>query len=211
ALARVSVVIVSRRGGAGLLSGMRGAADAASAAARLGPSLVPYALIGAGAIAVVLVGRHLDPKLRTRLLGVFVAVDLVTFTLLAVVAALPNLGHGANAAPGRRHTAAKVVLAGKPADSAAPRKSATRPIAELGYRGRFAIYDPDLLDANELPLLGPPDLNVLRAMPSVQGYSSLVDSRYATATGSHQATGEGQNVLAPRAIDDGVLDQLDTS
>jgi hypothetical protein len=211
ALAMIGVVVLSLCWGAGMLSWMRGAADAAGAAARIRPWLVPYALIGAGAIAVVLVGRHLDPKLRSRLLGVFVAIDLVTFTLLAVVAALPNLGHGANAAPSPRTTAAKVVLAGQPEDSATPRKSATRPIAELGYRGRFAIYDPDLLDMHELPLLGPPDLNVLSAMPSVQGYSSLVDSRYATATGSHQPTGNGQNVLAPRAIGDGVLDQLDTS
>src|SRR5215470_4564279 len=42
ALAMISIVIVSLRWGAGLLSWMRGAADAASAAARLGPSLVPY-------------------------------------------------------------------------------------------------------------------------------------------------------------------------
>src|SRR5262249_15901212 len=62
-----------------------------------------------------------------------------------------------------------------------------------------------------LPLLDPPDLNALSAMPAVQGYSSLVDSHYAAATGSHQSTGEGQNVLAPSAIGHGVLDQLDTS
>jgi hypothetical protein len=48
-------------------------------------------------------------------------------------------------------------------------------------------------------------------MPSVQGYSSTVDRRYAAVTGSHQATGDGQNTLAPAAVADGTLDQLDTT
>ena len=60
-------------------------------------------------------------------------------------------------------------------------------------------------------MLGAPDLNVVRGIGSVQGYSSLVDGSYASATGSHQATGLGQDVLAPRAIGDGTLDQLDTT
>jgi len=45
----------------------------------------------------------------------------------------------------------------------------------------------------------------------VQGYSSTVDGRYASVTGSHQATGDGQDTLAPTAVADGTLDQLDTS
>ena len=48
-------------------------------------------------------------------------------------------------------------------------------------------------------------------MPSIQGYSSIVDGNYAAATGAHQATGEGDATLAPHAIGDGTLDQLDTS
>ena len=48
-------------------------------------------------------------------------------------------------------------------------------------------------------------------MPSVQGYSSLADGRYAAATGTHLATGEGQDMLSPRAVENGTLDQLDTS
>ena len=48
-------------------------------------------------------------------------------------------------------------------------------------------------------------------MPSIQGYTSIVDGRYASATGSHEATGEGDATLAPQAIEDGTLDQLDTS
>jgi hypothetical protein len=45
----------------------------------------------------------------------------------------------------------------------------------------------------------------------VQGYSSTVDGRYASVTGSHQATGDGQNTLAPATVADGTLDQLDTT
>ena len=60
-------------------------------------------------------------------------------------------------------------------------------------------------------MLGAPDLNVISRTPSVQGYSSLVSGFYASATGSHRATGDGQDVLDPRAVRAGVLDQLDTS
>jgi hypothetical protein len=210
-LAMIGVVLVSLSSGAGFLHWMRGASGAVSADARLRIWLLPYAVIGAGAIAVVLARRHLRPKLRSRVTGAFICVDLVVFTLLAVVAALPDLGHGVNVAASHRTGPVKAGPERTPAGPAASRKAATRPIAALGYPGRFAIYDPDLLDAHDLPLLGPPDLNVLSAMPSVQGYSSLVDSYYAAATGSHQATGDGQDVLAPRAIGGGVLDQLDTS
>ncbi|HEX9353250.1 MAG TPA: hypothetical protein VF933_05475, partial [Streptosporangiaceae bacterium] len=93
----------------------------------------------------------------------------------------------------------------------AARTAAARPVADLGYPGRFAIYDPDQLDAHDLSRLGAPDLNVISGTPSVQGYTSLVSGFYASATGSHLATGDGQDVLDPRAVRDGVLDQLDTS
>ena len=52
---------------------------------------------------------------------------------------------------------------------------------------------------------------MISGTPSVQGYTSLVSGFYASATGSHRATGDGQDVLDPRAMRDGVLDQLDTS
>ena len=194
-LAMIAVVLVGLSWGAGFLHWLGVSASAAGAAGRLKPWLVPYALIGGGAIALVIFGRRLRPQLRACLLGGFIAVDLVAFTLVAVVAAFPGPGSGANAAGGR-------------GTAAAP---APRPIAALGYPGRFAIYDPAELNAHELPILGSPDLNAASATPSVQGYSSIVDGFYALATGSHQATGEGQNVLDPQAIGDGVLDQLNTS
>ncbi len=88
-----------------------------------------------------------------------------------------------------------------------------RPVAALGYPGRFAIYDPDLLDPSDLSALDPPDSNASGngAMPSMQGYSSTVDGHYASVTGSHEATGAGQDTLAPAAVADGTLDQLDTT
>jgi hypothetical protein len=48
-------------------------------------------------------------------------------------------------------------------------------------------------------------------MPSMQGYTSTVDGRYAAVTGSHLATGDGQDTLDPAAVVNGTLDQLDTS
>jgi hypothetical protein len=95
--------------------------------------------------------------------------------------------------------------------AAAARTPPAEPIAALGYPGRFAIYDPDQLEGQDLSLLGPPDLNVITRTPSVQGYTSLVSGFYASATGSHRATGDGQDVLDPQAVRTGVLDQLDTS
>ncbi|MBO0820892.1 MAG: hypothetical protein J2P26_08600, partial [Nocardiopsaceae bacterium] len=89
--------------------------------------------------------------------------------------------------------------------------SAARPISALGYPGRFAIYDPGLLDSAELSTLGPPDVNALDSTPSVQGYSSIVNGSYASATGSHSVDGGGQNVLSPAAIGNGTLDSLNTS
>jgi len=70
-----------------------------------------------------------------------------------------------------------------------------------------------LLDPAELSGLDPPDNNAVGvgAMPSIQGYTSTVDGVYASATGSHQATGDGQDTLAPAAVADGTLDQLGTT
>jgi type IV secretory pathway VirB2 component (pilin) len=192
-LAVVAVVVLGLAWGAGLLHWLRVGPGAAGVAGSLKPWLVPYALIGAGAIAFVIFGRHLRPRLRSRWLGSLVVIDLVVFTLLAVVAVLPGLGRGAPAAAGRGAAAA------------------ARPVAALGYPGRFAIYDPGQVDAHELPLLGSPDLNAIGGPPSVQGYSSIVGGFYASATGAHRAMGDGQDVLDPRTAGDGTLDQLGTS
>jgi hypothetical protein len=192
-LAVIAVVGLALSWGAGLLNWLRVRPGAISLAGPLKPWLVPFLLIAAGAIAFVIFGRYLQPRLRARWLGGLVIIDLVVFTLLGVVAVAPGLG--------REHPAHQTAVKPPPA----------RPIAALGYPGRFAIYDPDQLHAGQLPVLGSPDLNAITATPSIQGYSSTVDGHYAAVTGSHQAMGDGQNVLDPRAVGNGTLDQLGTS
>jgi hypothetical protein len=137
----------------------------------------------------------------------FVVVDVIVFTILCVVEVGPGVLSGS---PGASAASAGSV-AGLTVTTAAT--GTLRPAGALGYPGRFAIYDPDLLDPSELSGLEPPDNNAVSdpAMPSMQGYSSTVDGLYATVTGSHQATGLGQNTLAPKAVADGTLDQLDTT
>ncbi len=210
-IAMIAVVVAGLCWGAGLLRWLGVGLNVADVDGRLRPWLIPYGLIGAGAVAFVIFGPRLQPRLRSRLLAGFVVVDLVIFTLLGVVAVLPGLGGGQNLTASRATKAVNEILSGQSEDRTAPRTSAPRPIAALGYRGRFAIYDPNEIDARQLPIIGSPDLNSISATPSIQGYSSIVDGSYASATGSHQAMGEGQDVLSPKAVGSGVLDQLDTS
>ena len=204
----------------------------ANVVARLRPWLVPYAVLGAAAAALVGFGRRLGSGLVARLIAGFVVVDVLVFTVLCVVevgsGALSG-GSGASAAsagagPAGAASAGAASAGAGPAGAAsadavggqvvtAAATDTLRPVGALGYPGRFAIYDPDLLDASQLSSLDPPDNNGVSdpAMPSVQGYSSTVDGRYASVTGSHAATGDGQNTLAPSAIADGTLDELDTT
>ncbi len=223
----LTIVTLGLCWGAGLLRWLRVSPGATGLDGLLKPWLVPYLLIGGGAIGFVVVGRHLRPVARSRCLAGFVLADLVIFTLLGVVAVLPGLGSadpgtaaaGAPAAATRAATrvATRAVPVRAPgaqtprAQTPRAQTPASEPVAALGYPGRFAIYDPDQLGGKDLSLLGAPDLDVISHTPSVQGYSSLVSGFYASATGSHRVTGDGQDVLDPRAIGTGVLDQLDTS
>jgi hypothetical protein len=227
ALAMVALVVLGLSWGAGLLRWLGVPPGAVAIDGRLKLWLVPYALIGAGAITFLLFGRRLQPRQRSRWLGGFIAADLVIFTLLGVVAVRPGLvgggttaaGHGTAAASQGTGSASHGIVAASHETATAARSrrraaaqtSPARPVAALGYPGRFAIYDPDEIGAGELPVLGSPDLNAISGTPSVQGYTSLVDGRYATVTGSHLATGDGQDVLSPRAVGAGVLDQLSTT
>ena len=200
ALAAAVIVVLALTWGAGLLEWMGvSAGEAAGIIGGLKPWLIPSAVLGAGAAALVMFGRALRPRLRSGLMAGFVVVDVLVFTVLCVV----EVGHGISGG----------TIASAGGTTAASASAGPRPASALGFAGRFAIYDPDLLDTSELSDLDPPDVNAIIAdpMPSVQGYSSTVDGRYAAATGSHQATGGGQDTLAPRAVADGTLDQLDTS
>jgi hypothetical protein len=215
----VAVVALGLSWGAGLLHWLRVSPGAVGLDGSLKPWLIPYGLLGVGAVALVIAVRHLRPGLRSRWLGTFVLADLIVFTLLGVVAVGSGLGssaaaRGATAASQRTGAVSQgtgATVAGQSGAGSAARTAAVRPVASLGYAGRFAIYDPGQIDAHGLSGLGSPDLNVISGTPSVQGYSSLVSGFYASATGSHRASGEGQDVLDPRAVRTGVLDQLDTS
>ena len=143
AVAVAAVAVLGLTRGPALLHWLGiGLSRAASVSGQLRPSLIPYAVLGAAAVVLVIVMRRLGPRSRPRLLAGFVAVDLVVFTVLCVVA----VGGGT---PARAGTAG---ASSRPAAASAP----VRPVAALGYQGRFAIYDPDLLDAGELSALGPP-------------------------------------------------------
>jgi len=206
-LAMIAVVVTGLCWGAGLLRWLGTGVTAAAVDGQLKPWLVPYGVLGAGAIAFVIFGRRLPPRPRARWLVGFIVTDLVVFTVLGVVAVGAGLGRTAPASSPRAAEASRILSGERPAG----RTPAVRPAFTLGYPGRFAIYDPDGIDARQLPVLGSPDLNAISSTPSVQGYSSIVDGRYATVTGSHRATGEGQDVLSPQAVGHGALDQLDTS
>ncbi len=215
-LAMIALAALGLLDTAGLLRWLGAGARTAGAAGRLGPWLIPYLLIGAGALALVFLARRLRPRLRARVLCAFILADMIVFTLLAVVAVAPGgIGsarpRAATSAAATPEKAASRAAASRAAGPEATWTSAARPVADLGYPGRFAIVDPGQLYPSELPVLGAPDLNVLTSTPSVQGYSAVVAGFYASATGSHRAMGGGQNTLSSRAIGDGTLDQLDIS
>src|SRR5262249_33672318 len=107
AIAMIVVVVLALAWGTGLLHWLRAGPAAGGAAGPLRPWLVPYALIGAGAIAFVIFGRRLQPRLRSRWLGGLVAIDLVVFAILSVVAVLPGLGGGPGPGPDASAAAAR--------------------------------------------------------------------------------------------------------
>ena len=208
-LAMIAVVVVALCWGAGLLRWLGVGLVAARVDGQLKPWLIPYALIGAAAIVFLICGRRVPSRLRSRLLGAFVVMDLIIFTVLGVVAVDAGLGRGGSASDHAK--TAGDILSGQTSALASGHALAARPITALRLGGRFAIYDPNEIDARQLPILGSPDLNDIDGASSIQGYSSIVDGRYAAATGSHQAMGEGQDELSPKAVASGVLGQLDMS
>ncbi len=57
--------------------------------------------------------------------------------------------------------------------------------ATAGKQGRYAVYDPQLYDYFTLRNAGNPDLGILRSLPSVQGYASIVSASYNATTATH--------------------------
>ncbi|MBV8462078.1 MAG: hypothetical protein JO368_02195, partial [Acidimicrobiales bacterium] len=192
--AAVLAAVVALLWGAGLARWLTGSTGAVAGGIALGRWQLPFLVVDLAALGWVVYRDRLTATARATSLAVIVVADLATFTVLSVVAV--------SATP-----EAVPVLA---RTSVPPGGSATvRPIASLGFPGRFAIYNPDQLQEGDLAALGSPDLNVLTHTPGVQGYSAIVDGHYAATTGSHVALGNGQNTLEPETLDNGILDQLD--
>jgi hypothetical protein len=169
----------------------------AAEAPKLAPVLVPFLVLAVLAAALVALGRRLRPGRRAALVVGFVTLDLLALASTSVVEVAGNLG----ARPGPANALTSLPTA----------PGRTRSIASLHLPGRFAVFDPGLLHGEALNELGVPDLNVLDRTYSMQGYSSIVDGTYAAATGAHQPSGAGQDVLSVAAVADGTLDQLETS
>ncbi len=78
-----------------------------------------------------------------------------------------------------------------PPGSLAPSTAESAELARLdGTSGRFAVYNPDYAFSTSAVTsatlrLGVVDLNLLRRLPSVQGYGSIVADRYDQATATH--------------------------
>ncbi|MCW2906961.1 MAG: hypothetical protein JWL68_1750, partial [Actinomycetia bacterium] len=105
-LAVIAVVALGLSWGAGLLHWLRVSPGATSLDGSLKPWLIPYGLLGAGAIAFVIAGPRLRPAVRSRWLISFVLADLIVFTLLGVVAVAPGLGRITSSAASRGTAAA---------------------------------------------------------------------------------------------------------
>ena len=77
-------------------------------------------------------------------------------------------GTASPAAPSPRRPSPRAPMGPQPGGTTTRRAIATaapRPVSALGFTGRFAIYDPDLLDTGDLSDLDPPDVNAIIAGP----------------------------------------------
>jgi len=211
ALGAVATVAVGIAWGSGLLQWLGVTLKAAGEDGGLRWWFLPFGVLGLLATGIAMWGHRIGRRRRTRVLVAFVVADVLVFTLMTVASADPNLGQSGPAP-------APTTASSEPASGAVVSPGASVPgpptmVSGGAYTGtgRFAIYDPDLVDGNGLNVIGSPDVNTVLAVPSVQGYSSIVDGTYASATGSHESTGLGQDILDPNAVGNGTLDQLGTT
>jgi hypothetical protein len=204
----IGIVVVAFTDGSGLLRWMGVQTQAASHAASLRPWLVPALALAGAALALVITGPRLSPTLRSTLATSFVVVDLLVFSLTAVVAVGRASASSTAPAPSRPVPSSPAVAAARSRSRSGAQR--TIGIATMHLSGRFAVYDPGRLYPSQLRALGVPDANALAGTWSVEGYGSIVDGHYATLTGVHGVSGRGQDVFSPRAAADGVLDSLST-
>lgn len=196
--------------GASLLEWMGVPGEASAHALAIRPWLVLSTVLVFCALALVLAGPRLAPRGRGVLAAAFLMVDLIAFTVTTVVAVgVPN-GPASPRPTASSPSRARAPSSPPPPSSPGLPTAALRPLTTLHLSGRFAVYDPGLLDESQLAVLGVPDANVMAGTWSLQGYGSIVDAGYAAATGVHGVSGQGQDVFSPRAAVDGVFDALST-
>ncbi len=148
---------------------------------------IPSAIAVAAAVAVVwrkAIGRHLP-----AVLAAIVVVDLAVFNVVIQVA--PDSSAATSVTSASANALAGVV-------------SAYGGRLDAGTVARLAMFNPDRFYPVETDRLGEPDLNILRALPSIQGYGALVYGGYDAATGTHT-----QLSLKSAELANGYLSQLD--
>jgi hypothetical protein len=193
----LSVAALATPAGVARLLGATAAQATRASAER--PLFVVNLLLVAVAAAFILGLPRLRVSRRGWILGTIAVIDLAAFNVTSLwpiavgPADVTNLGSAAipptqNASPALLHLA-----------------------ATLGSSTRYVIYNPQhyVPESPQAPQL--PDLNVLDGRFIAQGYSSIVEADYADTTGSHAPNGKGLETLSPKAIADGVLNQMDTT
>jgi hypothetical protein len=126
---------------------------------RLWPSFLIVLVLCALTLLVVLGARSLGSERRRRLVIAVVVLDVAFFLVTSTTG-----------------------LTGGGAPSEPSRAQAT---ALLGTQGRFALVDQSLATYNQFVGLGLPNTNVFTGLASIQGYGSLVNNTYNTATNTH--------------------------
>lgn len=148
-------------------------ATGAALGAAMRPWIVLQLAVAVAAGVVVVAGRRLGRRVPAALVAVVVA-DILLFTVSTSTGLVPG------------HTTLE------------PGPALARSV--LGTKGRFAIDDTTASNIATLSTIGQPDLNVFTGLDSVQGYGSIIDNSYGTATGTHDL-----DTLDACALEDGTF------
>jgi hypothetical protein len=141
--------------------------------AHLGRAVAPWfvasLVVAAGAVVIGVGYSRLAPKPRATAFAAVIVVDLLLFTVSSV--GTWNQSSATGGLPTK--ASALTVAAGT----------------------RFAAFDPSNEYLPQMSSLGQNDLNTLVQLPSVEGYGSLTDDTYQTATGTRT-----HNTISPCAL-----------
>jgi hypothetical protein len=129
----------------------------------------------------------------------FVAHRLTHASRVVLVVVLAGADLGVYLANASYATVPRAVL-----DGSTP---ASRQLAQLSDGARFALYDPldvGAAQGQSSSEIGKPDVNILRGIPSIQGYGSIVSGLYQDQTDTH-SIGD----LSPAVLQNGLANELD--